>query len=341
ITVFITRHRFVGRNIQINLSQTIICYCRNCEVTSICRCLFRHSPNVLFYFVQHRNQLRAIICLLNNTCCHDDLCFSIDCYLRVVSLVITSRYGVLHYSRIRVGEITLRITLRNHLSRLGPGPLSLVLLLEYFSPFLCCSFLLLERKFFLSILFGFAIKLCFQLAYSCKPRLGVAQFFWQLISSLPFPVQLVFFLVDLLRFAEQSNHFRLQLFLGFTQPLIGQRCTLGGIRFNLRSVDRHVAQLHKPGSLAQLQHLDEQFPELFQMPLAKLRNAVVIRVLVARQHSKRHVIVSCLLHLARRHLTHAVTVYQELHHHDRMIRRPPTQVALFINAHDLPKVQLL
>src|SRR5712691_9217169 len=87
----ITWRRLVWWNIQIDVLQTFMRHSRSAEVTCISRCLFRHSPNILFYFLQGRNQLLAVICLLNYSCRHDDLRFSINSYLCVVCLLITSR----------------------------------------------------------------------------------------------------------------------------------------------------------------------------------------------------------------------------------------------------------
>ena len=101
-----------------------------------------------------------------------------------------------------------------------------------------------------------------------------------------------------------------------------------------------MTQLDQSRALTQLQHLEEQPRQPRQMALAKLRDAVVIRMLVGSQNPKGHIVVSSLLDLARRHPPSAITVNQQLDHQRRMIRRPSAQV-VFVAIQDLAQIQLL
>ena len=77
-----------------------------------------------------------------------------------------------------------------------------------------------------------------------------------------------------------------------------------------------------------------------QMALAKLCDAIVIRMLVTRQHPKRHVVISGLFNLARRQPPRAVSINQQLNHQRWVVRRSPAQV-VFVTIHDFAQVQLI
>src|SRR5262245_5708502 len=337
-----TWHWLVGWDVQVNPFKTFMGHRSNTEITRISRSLIRHSPNILFYLIQHRNQLLAIICRLDYSLRYDDLLFRINCYLSVVGLEICSRRRVLHYSRVGVGEVPLHLRLRNDFTYLVLNPLPLVAALaDFFSSLLCRLLFLFRSFFFFGSLFHFTLKLCFYLSYLCQPRLSIPQLFWQFITSFSFPLHPVFFFVHPLRFPQQSRDFRFQLLRALAQSLVGQRFPLRCVRLQFCPVDRHVSQFHQSGALTQLQNLFEQLTELFQVPLPKLRYAVVIRVLVTRQYPKRYIVERCLLQLPRRHPSNAISIYQQLHHHHRMIRWTSPQTSLFIHVYYLGKIQLL
>ena len=61
-----------------------------------------------------------------------------------------------------------------------------------------------------------------------------------------------------------------------------------GIGFQLCPVDRHVPQFHQARLTAQLQDLQEQRCNDLQVPFAEFRYRRMIRMLVGRNHPKRH-----------------------------------------------------
>jgi hypothetical protein len=70
-----------------------------------------------------------------------------------------------------------------------------------------------------------------------------------------------------------------------------------------------------------MQDLEEQAGEGLQMPLAELSDAVVVRLLISRQHPERDIFPARLLDLARRESARAVPIDEELRHHRRVIGR--------------------
>jgi hypothetical protein len=115
---------------------------------------------------------------------------------------------------------------------------------------------------------------------------------------------------------------------------------LGGIGFELRPIDRDVPEFHQSRLLAELENLHEQPRKRLQMPLAELRDRVVVRVLVASDHAQRHVLVRPALDPPRRWLAHAVRVHKHRHHHARVIPRAPAQVLALASLLDRRQVQL-
>jgi hypothetical protein len=52
---------------------------------------------------------------------------------------------------------------------------------------------------------------------------------------------------------------------------------LGGIGLDLRTVDRHMAELRQPRLVTQLEDLDEQLLQVLQVALAEIGNGAEIR----------------------------------------------------------------
>jgi hypothetical protein len=73
---------------------------------------------------------------------------------------------------------------------------------------------------------------------------------------------------------------------------------LGGVGLHLRAVNGHPPQLDQTRSLAESEDLQEQLPELLHVPPAKVRDRIVVRVLVGGQNPEGHVRPSGLLDLA-------------------------------------------
>ena len=67
-------------------------------------------------------------------------------------------------------------------------------------------------------------------------------------------------------------------FLGaLGHPLVAHRLALGGVGFDLRSVQRHMAELDQARLSAQLQHLRKQRGERLQTPLAEVADRAEVR----------------------------------------------------------------
>ena len=80
----------------------------------------------------------------------------------------------------------------------------------------------------------------------------------QLITAPVLPVPAVLLLVHLLGPTQQLVHLTLQLRFLLFHPLIAHGLVLRRIRPHLGVVQRHVAQLDQPLTLAKHQHLQEQ-----------------------------------------------------------------------------------
>jgi hypothetical protein len=95
-----------------------------------------------------------------------------------------------------------------------------------------------------------------------------------------------------------------------------------------------VTELYQPRRLAQPEHLHEQLRQSGEVPLAELRDAVVVRMLVGRERAECHITMRRAFDLPRRRQAHAVGVQQQLHHQSRVIRRPTPPVALLVGVDD-------
>jgi len=144
--------------------------------------------------------------------------------------------------------------------------------------------------------------------------------------------------IDRLRLGEERGHFRLQFPFGLGHPAVAHGLVLGGVGQDLRAVQGDVAQLDEPGLLAEGEHLGEQARERLQVLLPEGRNAVVVGVLVRRQHAVRDLLVGGPLDLAGGRLPGAVGVHQELHHQRRVVRRLAPPVADLVSRQDRGEV---
>jgi hypothetical protein len=174
----------------------------------------------------------------------------------------------------------------------------------------------------LGLRLGFRLGLGFESGFGFadlgQPALATCQLLGKLVGAPPLAVLGVFFGVDLLCTREQLDHLLLEALLGLAHPLVAHRLGLGGVGFDLGAIDGDVPELDQSRRLAELEHLHEQRAERRQMLLAERRHAVVVRVLIARQHPKRHVLVGRPLDRTRGRLADAVRVHQERHHHRRV-----------------------
>jgi hypothetical protein len=99
---------------------------------------------------------------------------------------------------------------------------------------------------------------------------------------------------------------------------IGQRTVPTRIGVNLRAIQRHGAELEHPHRARELQHFDEQGPQLRQEALAKGFDRVVIGMLVVGDIPKRHRVVGRSLNRPARKYLCRIAIHQQ---HRRVIRR--------------------
>src|SRR6266404_4366387 len=328
----IERLPLVRRHMQVNGSYERMSNRGLTVVAGISRDLIRQPSQVLFYLLQQRHQLFLVHPGLHYFGRYDYLGLSVNSELDVVRLLESLRPVVLHDPRVRVGEVALGFRSRNNLIGVNysggttPKLLSALLLLQA----VLSVFLLRCLSLFLSNGARLLLDVRLQLADPDQARLSLAQLCRQFITAFTLTVKLIFFIVYALCCRQQPLDFGGQFLLRFTHPGVTHGLPFGSISFDLGAIDRHMAQFHQASSAAQLQYLDEQLSQLWQMPLAKLGNAIVIWLLVAGQHSEAHIIIGCLLNLSRRHLANAVTVDQQLDHQYRMIRRASAAVAFLV-----------
>src|SRR5439155_5613812 len=188
---------------------------------------------------------------------------------------------------------------------------------------------------------GFLLQRPLGLANLLQPGFPLGQFRRQFVSPPPRAVLPILGRVDGLGLRQQLGYFLFQFLFCLAHPFIAHRLVLGRVGFDLRPVQRYVPQLHQPRGLTQLQNLLEQSGQRLQVTLAKLRQAVVIRMLIGRQHPIGNLLIGGSLDLPRRGLAHAVGIQQEFDHHRRMKRRLPATVAFFIGRENRTQVQLI
>jgi len=146
--------------------------------------------------------------------------------------------------------------------------------------------------------------------------------------------------IDALCVGEQPLDLVLELLFSFGHPLVAHRLVLGPVRLELRAVDGDVPQLDQSSFLAQPQDLQEQSGECIEVLFAERGDRVVVGMLVAREHPKRHVFVGCPLDAPRRRLADAVRVYQQRHQHRRVVARPASCVLRLVDCVALRQVEL-
>src|SRR5690348_10907830 len=266
-------------------------------VTGIGRSLHRHSSQVAFHLTQHRDQLFLVHARLHYFGRHNDLGLRVYAELNVIGLLEGLARMVFHDARVRISEVAFALRRRHRLARVNYFARRALLALLF------CLFLLMLScsGFFLRRFTCFALHVGLQFTDAGQPRLALTQLWRQLVTALAFAVKRIFLLIYALGFGQQPLYFGRQFLFCFAHRGITHGAPLRSIRFDLGAIDRHVAQLYQASTLTQCQDLHEQFRQFRQMSFAKRRNAVVIWLLVTGQHSKRHVIVSGSLQLARRH----------------------------------------
>ena len=129
------------------------------------------------------------------------------------------------------------------------------LLAAFGLPFLLCRGLLFELGF------GGGFRLGFQRSLRRPDRLRatflVRDPVRHLLAGFVTAVKLVLRGVGRFCGTQPVDDLRFQLGGAFLHALVAHRLMLGGVRLNLRAVERHMPEFNEPGLLAQLQDLHE------------------------------------------------------------------------------------
>ena len=108
-------------------------------------------------------------------------------------------------------------------------------------------------------------------------RFSVGDPFGQLRAALVAAEGSVFLGVRSLGCAQPPLDLGLELRRTLLHPLVAHRLVLGGVRLDLRPVERDMAELHKSRLFAQLENLPEQSRKRLQVPLAEVGDGAKIR----------------------------------------------------------------
>src|SRR5258708_6250302 len=127
-------------------------------------------------------------------------------------------------------------------------------------------------------LFAFLARLCLRFSFQSsagfsglfQPTLLVPHPIGQFLSALIRSVLLIFPSISGLRLAQPAADNRLQFCFSLLHPPVAHGLVLRSVGLQLSAVQSHVPKLHQPRLLAQPQNLYEQFPQCYQMPLAKI-----------------------------------------------------------------------
>ena len=115
--------------------------------------------------------------------------------------------------------------------------------------------------------------------------------------------------------------FKLSRALG--HAFVAHRLVLGGVRLDLRPVERDMAKLHQPCLLAKRQNLGKQSGERLQMALAEVGDGAEIRRIEPDNAHEVDPFARRLGDPARRVDPVAIGVEQQRRHHRRIERRLP------------------
>jgi hypothetical protein len=236
----------------------------------------------------------------------DDLMRTVDGDLRVVAL--DHAIASLLDAAVGIGEVALRPVGRPAVGR--PVRLAVV----HHAGGRARPVVIGGRRFRL----GLERRLC--LTQALEPLLLVGDPIRHLVAAHR-PVRPI--LLGIGRFGARKPrlHLGLQLRFRLAHPPAAHRLVLGGVRLDLRPVERHVPKLHRPRLPAQAQHLNEKIARRLQMPPAKLRDRAEVGPAHPGHRHEVHPLLTRALQLPRRVDVPAVAVEQQRHHHRRMLGR--------------------
>ena len=260
----------------------------------------------------------------------DHLRRRVDRRLRIVAL--DEAVLGFHDAAFGIGEVLLRFGVRLFGWR-GGGPARFLAALGL-SPLLGLRFGLGRRgRFRLGLQFGL------RRPDLLDALLLVGDPFGQLLAALVAAEGSVFLGVRSLGCAQPPLDLGLELRRTLLHALVAHRLVLGGVRLDLRPVERDMAELHKSRLFAQLENLPEQSRKRLQVPLAEVGDGAKIRRIEPDNAQEVDPFARRLGDPARRVDAVAIAVQQQRRHHRRVKRRLPALAR--IRGFDLTKVERL
>lgn len=179
--------------------------------------------------------------------------------------------------------------------------------------------------------------------------LSPPQFARQLTAAIALAVMAILLGIQDLGLVHQGVDLLLQLLLSVEHPLVARGRMLPGIGLHLGPVQRHMAQAHHVGLLAQPQDLSQQILEGVKLASAELADPAEVRLLVAGQHAKFQVLVASPLDPSGGDDAYAKGVEQQqrqalrgrlrLHPRDKTLL--PTRILALGRDRDRGKIQLI
>jgi hypothetical protein len=283
------------------------------EIPGISQNSVGNLTQVVFNLIHHGHQLLLVVGLLRDIRRHDHLRFTIHRGLAVVRLHKRLGSSIEHDATLRIGKIPLVLVLRNSDARGGRTRFATRRWIA----------VTVELPLLYRFLAGLLFKGLFGLSDLCKAGLFEPEFLGKLIAPFAFALLLVFLFVESGCLRKKSVHFGCKLRLPLLHASITHSFVLGGIGLDFSPVQGHVAELHEPRLLANLQHLNKPPGNLEQMTLPEIGNPPVIRMRVAREDPEGHIFIGLLLYAPGTADSHAVSVKEEFDHHEGMIGRVP------------------
>ncbi len=197
----------------------------------------------------------------------------------------------------------------------------------------------LNATLFLRLQLGLSLQRRHRLLDLRQPLLLVAGPIRQFVAALVFAESLILLGIRRLGGRQHASDLGFQFRLAFLHALIAHRLMFRRVRFDLRAIQRDVAEFDQPCRLAQLQNLQEQGAEGLQMPLAEVADGSEVRRIQRHNHHKIVPFAAGFRNPPRRIQPARVAVQQKRHHHPRVKRRLPETA--HIAARDLLEIKAL
>ena len=159
------------------------------------------------------------------------------------------------------------------------------------------------------------------------------------VAATACAVEFVLLRVGCFRSIKPAIHFGAKLRLARLHASVAHRLVFGGVRLDLRAVERDMPQLRQPGFFRQLQHLQKQPPQRRQMTLPEVGDRAKIWRVVRHDHHEIDPLGACLRDPPPGIKTRAIGIEQQRRHHARIEWRL-TKPA-FVACDDLRQIQVL